>query len=147
MRLQDLAAASAKKAHLLQLQSQVEERERARQIAKLSRAAEGQAIKQQIELETSLIEASHLLSMIALYCSYLSLPLFARCILSECKQLRKGLAAGHSAEKDAGTDGFWRACKVLIPAGKGELYQGEAGPLKHMRHECCHAHHATDLVE
>lgn len=72
--LQDLAAASAKKAHLLQLQSQVDERERARQIAKLSRAAEGQAIKQQIELETSLIEASHLPSMIALYHSYLSLP-------------------------------------------------------------------------
>ena len=57
MRLQGLAAASAKKTHLLQLQAQVEAREMARQIAKASCAAEGQAIKQQLELETSLIEA------------------------------------------------------------------------------------------
>ena len=57
MIMQELAAASKKKAHLMLLRAQVKEREKAREATKASRDAEGQAIKRQLELETSLIEA------------------------------------------------------------------------------------------
>ena len=66
--LQELDAASKKKAHLMLLQAQVEEREKARQAAKATRAAEGQAIKQQLELERSLIEASPILGRYSIIC-------------------------------------------------------------------------------
>ena len=58
--LQEAAEAAAKKAHLAQLQVQVEENERARRAAKAQRLLEGQHIKVQLEADKAIIEVKPL---------------------------------------------------------------------------------------
>jgi len=51
-----VAEAAARKAHLVQLQQQVEQNERVKKAAKVERLAEGQLIKGQLEAEKAIIE-------------------------------------------------------------------------------------------
>lgn len=59
--LQELAANSRKKVHLMMLQAQVEEMEKSREAMKASRIAEAQSRNQEMELEKARIEVAYTL--------------------------------------------------------------------------------------
>ena len=110
------------------LQAQVEEREKARQAAKATRAAEGQAIKQHLELERSLIEASPIQGG---YPLSVGSRLSSHILIATMQTgLTFMLVAGHPAEEASRAGPVWCANQIPGSADKRKFHQGEAGALR-----------------